>query len=149
MPVPQRDSIAVIGMAGRFPGAANVSEFWNNLRAGVESISRFSAAEIAGAGVPEAVRTHPSFVNASGVLEGVDLFDAQFFGFSARDAEIMDPQQRLFLECAWEALENAGYDPEPLSRAHRRLRRHGDQHLPVQHLRATRTASASSTTCRS
>ena len=104
--------IAIIGMAGRFPGAANVDEFWRNLKAGVESISFFSDEELLAAGVDPAVFNAPNYVKAGGVLEGIDLFDASFFGFTPREAEIMDPQQRLFLECAWEALESAGYDPE-------------------------------------
>jgi acyl transferase domain-containing protein len=106
------EPIAIIGMSGRFPGARNVVEFWNNLRAGVESISFFSDRELSSAGIDPAVRAQPNFVNAGGLLEGVELFDASFFGFSPRDAEIMDPQQRIFLECAWESLEDAGYDPE-------------------------------------
>jgi phthiocerol/phenolphthiocerol synthesis type-I polyketide synthase E len=104
--------IAVIGMAGRFPGAPTVEEFWHNLRDGVESISFFDDSEMVRAGVhPERLR-NPDYVNARGVLEGVELFDASFFRITPRDAEITDPQQRLFLECAWEALENAGYNSD-------------------------------------
>jgi acyl transferase domain-containing protein/acyl carrier protein len=104
--------IAIIGMSGRFPGARNIGEFWENLRNGVESISFFSAEQMASAGTPASVQEQPNFVNAGGVLDDIDLFDAHFFGLNARDAEIMDPQQRLFLECAWESLEDAGYNPE-------------------------------------
>ena len=104
--------IAIIGMAGRFPGAANIDEFWRNLKAGVESISFFSDEDLLAAGVAPAVFNASNYVKAGGVLEGVDLFDASFFGFTPREAEIMDPQQRLFLECAWEALESSGYDAE-------------------------------------
>ena len=78
----------------------------------MESISFFSDEELLAAGVDPAVFNAPNYVNAGGMLEGIDLFDAFFFGFTPREAEIMDPQQRLFLECAWEALESAGYDPE-------------------------------------
>src|SRR2546426_12786182 len=99
-------------MSGRFPGAHNTAEFWRNLSNGVESISFFTAEEMAPAGVPAWALDQPNFVNAGGVLDDIDLFDAHFFGLSARDAEIMDPQQRLFLECAWESLEDAGYNPE-------------------------------------
>jgi acyl transferase domain-containing protein len=106
------ESIAIIGMSGRFPGARNLDEFWQNLRDGVESISRFSEEEIKLAGVDPALLKVPGYVNAGAVLEDIDLFDALFFGYSARDAESIDPQQRLFLECAWESLENAGCDPE-------------------------------------
>lgn len=104
--------IAVIGMNGRFPGAGNIEEFWRNLRDGVESIIEFTDEEQIAAGVPPAVLKQPNYVNAGTVLEDPDLFDAAFFGYSPREAEIMDPQQRLFLECAWHALESAGYDAD-------------------------------------
>jgi non-ribosomal peptide synthase protein (TIGR01720 family) len=104
--------IAVIGMAGRFPGAQNVDQFWRNLRDGVESISFFSDAEMIAAGVDPKSLTNPNLVKAGGVLPDIDLFDASFFGYSPREAELIDPQQRFFLECAWEALESAGYDPQ-------------------------------------
>ncbi len=113
----QGPAIAVIGMAGRFPGARDVEEFWSNLRDGVHSISFFSDEELAAAGVDPALARHPDFVRAGGVLEGIDLFDAGFFGFNPREAEVLDPQHRIFLETAWEALENAGYDPETTQRA--------------------------------
>ena len=105
------DAIAIIGMAGRFPGAADVDEFWQNIRNGVESIRRFTDEELVSAGVPAASRNAPGYVPARGVLDGADLFDARFFGFTPREAELLDPQQRVFLECAWEAIERAGYDP--------------------------------------
>ncbi|MDT5268241.1 MAG: hypothetical protein QOH49_427, partial [Acidobacteriota bacterium] len=97
---------------GRFPGARSVEEFWRNLRAGVESISFFTDEELLAAGVPPALLDDPNYVRAGGTLEGVESFDASFFNYTPREAEIMDPQQRFFLECAWESLENAGYDPE-------------------------------------
>ena len=107
------ESIAVIGLNGRFPGARNVEEFWTNLKDGVETISRFSDAELKAAGRRSGrMRSCPGFVNAGSVLTDIDHFDAVFFGYSARDAECIDPQQRLFLESAWECLEAAGYDPE-------------------------------------
>ncbi|MEW5929754.1 MAG: thioester reductase domain-containing protein [Gemmatimonadota bacterium] len=106
------DAVAVVGMAGRFPGADSVERFWANLRAGVESIEFFSAEEMEAAGAsPETVRD-PRYVRAHGTVERAEWFDAAFFGFSPREAEIMDPQVRLFLEVAWEALERAGYDAE-------------------------------------
>jgi acyl transferase domain-containing protein len=89
-----------------------VEELWENLCAGIESISTFTPEEMKAAGVEESVSGMPGYVNAGGVLADIDLFDANFFGFSARDAESVDPQQRLFLETAWEALEQAGYDPD-------------------------------------
>ncbi|HYG61904.1 MAG TPA: type I polyketide synthase, partial [Thermoanaerobaculia bacterium] len=100
-----------IGMAGRFPGAANVGELWRRLRNGEECISSFSDAELAESGVDSSLLADPAYVRAAGVVEGAELFDAPFFGFNPREAEIMDPQHRVFLECAWEALESAGYDP--------------------------------------
>ncbi|MCY1021701.1 beta-ketoacyl synthase N-terminal-like domain-containing protein [Pyxidicoccus sp. MSG2] len=108
--------VAVIGMAGRFPGAPDIATFWRNLRAGVESISFFSEDDARAAGVPESLLSHPDYVKAFGVLEGAEDFDAHFFGYNPREAETLDPQQRLFLECAWEALENGGYDPSRYER---------------------------------
>jgi amino acid adenylation domain-containing protein len=105
--VPTAAEIAIVGWAGRFPGARDVGELWRNLRDGVESISFFEP----GWTPPEGGFYR---VPAHGLLEGADLFDAPFFGYSPREAELMDPQQRLFLEAAWEALENAGYTPESL-----------------------------------
>ncbi|HEU4325736.1 MAG TPA: SDR family NAD(P)-dependent oxidoreductase [Roseiflexaceae bacterium] len=105
-------AVAIIGMSGRFPGAPTVAQFWQNLAAGVCSIRRFSDEELLAAGVlPELLR-QPNYVKAGTVIEGVEAFDAAFFGYSPREAEVMDPQHRLFLECAWEALEQAAYDPE-------------------------------------
>ena len=104
--------VAIVGMAGRFPGAANINEFWRNLRGGVESVSFFTEEELSQAGV-DAARLHaPNYVRAKGVLEDCEFFDAEFFGFSPREAELMDPQRRVFLECVWQALEHAGYDAE-------------------------------------
>ncbi|HST23140.1 MAG TPA: polyketide synthase, partial [Blastocatellia bacterium] len=104
--------IAVVGMAGRFPGANSVDEFWNNLEAGVESISFFTDQELRDSGVPPSALSDPNYVKAKGVVNDVDLFDATFFGFNHREAQILDPQHRLFLECAWQAIESAGYDCE-------------------------------------
>jgi phthiocerol/phenolphthiocerol synthesis type-I polyketide synthase E len=103
--------VAIIGMSGRFPGASNVEAFWRNVRDGVESITFFTPEELRAAGVPEALMARPGYVPARAVLADVELFDARLFGYSAREAEVIDPQQRLFLECAWEAIEQAGYDP--------------------------------------
>jgi acyl transferase domain-containing protein/acyl carrier protein len=104
--------IAVIGLNGRFPGAKNINEFWQNLRDGVESISFFRVQELETLDIAPHVLNDHNFVKAKGVLEDVDLFDASFFALSPKEAEMMDPQHRLFLECAWEALESAGYNPE-------------------------------------
>jgi len=109
---PDGVGIAIIGMAVRFPGAKNITDFWQNLENGVESISFFSDEELDPLAVDPASLNNPNFVKAGSVLDGVELFDAAFFDYSPREAEITDPQHRLFLECAWEALENAGYDPD-------------------------------------
>jgi phthiocerol/phenolphthiocerol synthesis type-I polyketide synthase E len=102
-------AIAVVGLAGRFPGSRSLDDFWRNLRDGVESLDSFGDAELANSGVSDALRSNPRYVRKGTVLDGADLFDADFFGFSPREAQIIDPQHRIFLECAWEALENAGY----------------------------------------
>lgn len=104
-------AIAVIGMSCRLPGAETPEQFWDNLRAGRESITRFDADELAAMGVPKSVIDDPAFVPAKGVMPGADRFDAGLFGYSPREAASMDPQQRVFLECAWAALEHAGYAP--------------------------------------
>jgi acyl transferase domain-containing protein/glutamate-1-semialdehyde aminotransferase/thioesterase domain-containing protein len=99
--------VAVIGMAGRFPGAPTIDAFWRNLRGGVESITHFTPDEVA---LRSTLRPDEQRVYARGILEGAELFDATFFGYMPREAELMDPQHRVFLEVAWEALEHAGYD---------------------------------------
>ncbi|GAA6624131.1 SDR family NAD(P)-dependent oxidoreductase [Scytonema sp. NUACC26] len=104
------EGIAIIGIAGRFPGAKNIKEFWQNLRDGVESISIFTDKEVVSEGIDLNILSVPNYVKASAILEDIDLFDASFFSFNAKEAEVTDPQHRLFLECAWQALENAGYD---------------------------------------
>ncbi|HWI17166.1 MAG TPA: type I polyketide synthase, partial [Vicinamibacterales bacterium] len=107
------DDIAIIGMAGRFPGAPDLRTFWRNLQGGVDSIGHFSEEELIASGLfPIDVIRHPDFIAAKGVLDGADLFDAAFFGISPREAELMDPQHRLLMECAWHALEDSGYDSE-------------------------------------
>ncbi len=103
------EAVAVIGMAARFPGARDVDEFWRNLRDGVESVRRFTDEEMLAEGIDPATLANPSFVRIGSILDDVELFDAAFFGFSPREAEVLDPQQRVFMECAWEALERAGY----------------------------------------
>ncbi len=107
------EGIAVVGMSGRFPGARSVGQFWQNLVNGVESISRFREDELEySIATPETKAQGQTFIRARGVLDDADKFDAAFFGIVPREAELMDPQHRLFLECAWETLENAGWDPE-------------------------------------
>lgn len=105
-------AIAIVGMAGRFPGARNLAEFWRNLRDGVESIRDRSDAELIAAGASQEELTNADYVRRAAILDDVPMFDASFFGLSPRDASIMDPQHRHFLECAWEALEDAGHPPQ-------------------------------------
>jgi phthiocerol/phenolphthiocerol synthesis type-I polyketide synthase E len=112
------DGVAILAMVCRLPGAGGIEELWANLAAGVESISLFSKADLAAAGVPPALVHHPAYVGAKGVLADPDRFDAELFGFTPREAERTDPQHRILLECAWEALETAGYGAQ-------------DQHGPV------------------
>ncbi|WPH12567.1 type I polyketide synthase [Variovorax paradoxus] len=104
--------IAIVGLSGRFPGADDVDAFWRNIRDGVESVSRFSDDELRERGVPQALLDDPDYVKAGVLFEGFDQFDAGFFGYTPREAENLDPQQRIFLECASAALEHAGCDPE-------------------------------------
>jgi acyl transferase domain-containing protein len=107
------EEIAIIGMAGRFPGAPDIDTFWDNLHNGVESVSFFSEEELIAAGCDPRLVSDPAYVKARPVLppEDVEMFDALFFGYSPREAELTDPQHRLFLESAWQALELAGYNP--------------------------------------
>ena len=107
-----QDCVAILSMVCRLPGAASVDELWRNLAAGVESISVFSDAELRQAGVPDRLRRDPAYVRAWGVMGGGDRFDAGLFGLTPREAERTDPQHRVLLECAWEALETAGYGQE-------------------------------------
>ena len=106
-----QNSVAIIGMSCRFPGADSTAEFWRNLRNGTESISFYSPEELTASGVDPSVLNNPNFVNAGSILQDVDMFDASFFGFTPREAESLDPQKRFFLECAWQAFEDSGYDP--------------------------------------
>lgn len=105
------DAIALIATAGRFPGAADVEQFWENLVAGRDTISFFDD-DTLDAGVSDALRKDPAYVRARGVIEGIENFDAAFFGIGPKDAALMDPQQRVFLEICWECLERAGYVPD-------------------------------------
>lgn len=107
-----QDSIAIIGMAARLPGAADLDAFWRNLRDGVDSIVSFTEAELLAAGLDLETIRHPDFIATKGFLAGADLFDAGFFGLSPREAALIDPQHRLMMECAWEAMEHAGYHAE-------------------------------------
>ena len=117
MDVPTGSEIAIVGFAGHFPGARTVETFWSNLRSGVESVRFSSPDELRAAGVDEALLQDPHFVPAVPDFEGMDAFDAPFFGFSPRDAEIMDPQHRIFLEVAYHAFEHAGVPPQSSDRA--------------------------------
>lgn len=109
---PPAEPIAIIGLACRFPGARNAAEFWENLKAGRESIADLTDEQLDAAGVPAAVRRQPGYVKRRPLLADIAQFDAGFFGYSPNEAARMDPQHRLFLETAWEAFEHAGYDTE-------------------------------------
>ena len=104
-------AIAVIGMAGRFPGADSVTKFWDNLRAGEESVTTLSEEMLTAAGVSATTLANPAYVRRAAMLSGIDEFDAEYFGMTPYTARMMDPQQRLFLQTAWHALEDSGYDP--------------------------------------
>ena len=112
----REQGVAIVGMAGRFPGASTVDEFWSNLAAGVESIKFATDEELTKAGVDAATIANQNYIRASSTVREPEYFDASFFGFSNRDAELVDPQQRVFLECAFEALEDAGCDPDSFGR---------------------------------
>lgn len=107
---PEKRDIAIIGMSGRFPGAENVEQLWRNLLAKKNSISTWTADEI-DPSVPAELRNDPDYVKARGVIRDADKFDHGFFGVNPKVAALMDPQQRVFLETAWAALEDAAYDP--------------------------------------
>ncbi len=106
-----RNDIAIVGLACRLPGAATAQEYWKNLCDGVESVTFFSDQDLIAANVDPSLLDNPNYVKAAATLRDVEMFDASFFGYSPRDAALIDPQHRLFLEVCWETFENAGYDP--------------------------------------
>src|SRR5437867_685753 len=109
----QSESIAIIGMSGRFPGAKDLDQFWRNLCEGVESVSFFKDEELQWSPLDGRPPRKPvNLVKARAILENADWFDAAFFGIDPQEAEVLDPQHRIFLECAWETLESAGYNPD-------------------------------------
>ena len=103
--------IALVGLAGRFPGAADAAELWTNVRAGRSGITRFTDEHLNAVGVPPELLADPDYVKVGSVIGDIDRFDADFFGFNPKEAQILDPQHRLFLEHSWHALEDAGCDP--------------------------------------
>ncbi|MBP0022851.1 MAG: polyketide synthase, partial [Roseofilum sp. SID2] len=105
-------SIAIIALSGRFPKAQDLNQFWHNLKDGVESISFFSDQELLKSGIKAELLDDPNYVKARAMMSDIDMFDANFFSYSRKEAEYIDPQQRLFLECAWETIERGGYNPE-------------------------------------
>jgi hypothetical protein len=110
--------VAVIGMAGRYPKARDLAAFWRNIRDGVECLTEFSDEQLLASGVEPEWHRNPRYVKAGGVLEAPEFFDAAFFGITPRDAEMLDPQHRFFLECSWEALESAGYTVTTIDAGH-------------------------------
>ncbi|HEV3040683.1 MAG TPA: amino acid adenylation domain-containing protein, partial [Candidatus Angelobacter sp.] len=109
---PATRELAIVGMVCRLPGCNNAEEYWNNLAGGVESIIDLTDDELRAAGVSEEELASPLYIKRAAIVDNPDFFDARFFDISAREAELIDPQQRIFLECSWEALENAGYTPK-------------------------------------
>ena len=105
------DYIAIIGMSTRLPGAPDLKAYWELLRDGREAIVQSSKEELAAQGYPDELINNPNMISAKGFLADADMFDAAFFGISPREAELVDPQHRVMLECAWEAMEHAGYEP--------------------------------------
>lgn len=110
-----KHDIAIIGLSGRFPGAQNIGQFWENLINSKESISIFSEKELQLAHISDELISNFNYIKSRGILNNIELFDAQFFGFTPTEAELTDPQHRIFLECAWEALENSGYASDDYS----------------------------------
>ena len=110
------NGIAVIGLSGKFPESPSIEEFWENLCNGNEGISFFTNEELRSSNEPDSLINNPAYVPARGIIEHEDMFDASFFGYLPREAEIMDPQQRLFLEVCWHAMEDAGYNPYTCNR---------------------------------
>ncbi len=108
----QQSEIAIIAVNGRFPGAKDIESFWQNIHDGVESISSLTDEELLESGVSPDLLNNSNYVKLHSSVSDIELFDANFFAYSAREAELIDPQQRLFLELAWEAIEKAGYDPQ-------------------------------------
>ncbi len=104
-----QDCIAIIGISGKFPGANNINDYWKNISEGIESISRYSREELESKGVNPELLDNQNYVYANGIIEGAEEFDSGFFGFTPREADYMDPQQRIFLETCYNAIENAGY----------------------------------------
>jgi phthiocerol/phenolphthiocerol synthesis type-I polyketide synthase E len=111
LPVVSQNDIAIVGMAGRFPGAATLEQFWENIRCGMVSVTHFDEAELRAAGVSEADLASPDYVRAASRIENAEDFDADFFSYSPIEANFIDPQHRIFLESSVEALEDAGCDP--------------------------------------
>ncbi len=111
-PAVSETDIAIVGMACRVPGAKNVRELWQNLSAGLETTTFFSDDELLARGIEEDILRDPRYVKASSRIDDIDLFDASFFDINPREASLIDPQSRLFVECAYEALEDAGYNPD-------------------------------------
>ena len=106
------NAVAIIGMSGRFPDADDLATFWSNIRNGRDAVKPLSEAELLRSGADAAQLNDPQFVKLASELKGIELFDAEFFGITPREAQAMDPQHRLFMECVWQALEHAGYDPD-------------------------------------
>src|SRR5690348_2933723 len=103
--------VAIVGMACRLPGARNIREYWANLVKELDTLTNFTEDQLLESGMDPEIIKSPNYVRRRGIIEGAEYFDSEFFGFTPREAELMDPQHRIFLECAWHALEDAGIDP--------------------------------------
>lgn len=106
------EDIAIVSIAGRFPGADSIEKLWQNIRDGIESIEIFTDEELKEANIDPALYNESNYIKAGAIINDIDKFDAKFFGFNPREAQLLNPQHRIFLECTWEALERAGYSPE-------------------------------------
>ena len=110
--VKNTEGIAIVGMAGKFPGAENIYEYWDALKEGKELLKRFSDEELKANSVDEDTKKHKYFVPVNGLIHTAEYFDSSFFGFTPREADLTDPQHRKFLEVSYEALEHAGQSPD-------------------------------------
>lgn len=106
------EPIAIVGMSCRFPNADSINSFWENIETGIESLTFFSREELLDSGAEPDLIDDPNYVKAGCIIDNIDMFDYTFFGYSKEEASLVDPQQRFFLECAYEALEDAGYCPD-------------------------------------
>jgi amino acid adenylation domain-containing protein len=138
------DGIAIIGISARFPKADNINQFWNNLVKGIDCVERFSVDSLRAAGITDAVLSDSKFVPCGGRINDAEMFDASFFGYSPREASLMDPQHRIFLECGWKAIEDSGYDVSRLDCSVGVFASCGMNHYLIHNILANPTIAANS-----